>query len=177
MSDDTQTDTTKPAGDPAPNADLAAKIADLESKLTEHATRVSTLAAERDALSTERDALAERAKLVESLTAERDKALGDFTKLVNTNREAALMSKLYTALPHAPKTDVLRTVKALAAEGKVVMATETPDKTASDVLEMLKSEQSALLRTPVGASGATNPQVQASPQVDPLVAAFGPRRR
>lgn len=87
------------------------------------------------------------------------------------------MSKLYASLPHAPKTDVLRTVKALAAEGKVVLATETPDKTASDVLEMLKTEQSALLRTPVGAAGATNPSVQASAQVDPMLALFGPRVR
>lgn len=176
MSIDTQTPDPS-AVTPAPNADLTAKIADLEAKLTEQATRVTTLSAEREALATERDALAERAKLIDALTGERDKALGEVTKLVNTNRETALMSKLYTALPHAPKTDVLRTVKALAAEGKVVMATETPDKTAQEVLEMLKSEQSALLRTPVGASGSTNPSVQVSPQVDPMVALFGPRRK
>ena len=87
------------------------------------------------------------------------------------------MSRMYAALPHAPKTDVARTMKALAAEGKVALATENPDKAAADVLEMLKAEQSSLLKTPVGAAGATNPSVQVSAQVDPMAAMFGPVRR
>ena len=157
-----------PAADPA--AEFTTKIADLETKLAEQVTRTSELAAERDAL-------AERTKLIDSLTGERDKALAEVTKLTNTSRENALLDKLYAALPHAPRTDVLRTVRALAAEGKLTMATETPDRTANEVLAMLKAESSALLRTPVGASGATNPTPIVSPQVDPLLAVFGPRRK
>jgi archaellum biogenesis ATPase FlaH len=157
-----------PAADPA--AEFTTKIADLEAKLAEQVTRASELAAERDAL-------AERTKLIDSLTGERDKALAEVTKLTNTSRENALLDKLYAALPHAPRTDVLRTVRALAAEGKVTMATETPDRTANEVLGMLRTEQSALLRTPVGASGSTNPTPIVSPQVDPLLAVFGPRRK
>lgn len=157
-----------PTADPA--AEFTAKIADLETKLADHVTRVSELAAERDAL-------AEKAKLIETLTGERDKAVAEVTKLTNNHRENSLLDKLYAALPHAPRTDVLRTVRALAAEGKVNMTTETPDRTANEVLGMLKAEQSALLRTPVGAGGSTNPSTIVPPQVDPLLAVFGPRRK
>lgn len=177
MSDDTQTPDPSAIKPPVTDEAAATRIATLESQLSEQATKFSEQVTLASALTAERDALAERAKLVDSLTAERDKAIGEFKKLTDSTRESALMGKLYAALPHAPKTDVARTLKALAAEGKVVLATETPDKTAADVLEMLKNESSALLRTPVGATGATNPSVQASAQVDPLVAAFGPRRR
>lgn len=162
---------------PTVSDEAATKIAELEARLTETATKYTEQVTLASALTAERDALAERAKLVDSLTAERDKAIGDFKKLTDSTREGALMSRLYAALPHAPKTDVARTLKALAAEGKVVLATETPDKTAADVLEMLKAEQSALLRTPVGATGATNPSVQPSAQVDKMAAMFGPVRR
>lgn len=175
MSDDTQTPDPSAIKPPVTD-ESATRIATLESLLSEQAAKFSEQVTLASALTAERDALAERAKLVESLTAERDKALGEFKKLTDSTREGALMSKLYAALPHAPKTDVARTLKALAAEGKVVLATETPDKTAAAVLEMLKAEQSVLLRTPVGTTGATNPNVQASAQVDPMLALFGPRR-
>lgn len=176
MRDDTQT--PDPSAIKPPVTDEAAtRIATLESLLSEQATKFSEQVTLASALTAERDALAVRAALVDSLSAERDKALLEFKQLTDATREDALMSRLYAALPHAPRTDVARTLKALAAEGKVVLASETPDRTAAGVLEMLKSEQSALLRTPVGASGSTNPVVQATAQVDPMLALFGPRRK
>jgi flagellar motility protein MotE (MotC chaperone) len=157
----TQPDAAAPAGaaqtTPDPTAEFRARVADLEAKLAERTTLVSTLTGERDAL-------AEKTKLIESLTTERDKAVGEVTRLINQSRETALLDKLYSSLPHAPRTDVARTVKAMAAEGKVNLHTDTPDRTAADVLGMLKTEQSALLRTPVGANGATNPPVRVAPK-------------
>jgi len=140
-----------------PTAEFKTKLAELEAKLAERDTLVSTLTGERDAF-------ADKAKLIESLTGERDKALSEVTRLTNAARETALLDKLYSAMPHAPRTDVLRTVKAMAADGKVSLTSETPDRVAAAVIDMLKAEQSALLRAPVGANGATNPPVRVAPK-------------
>ncbi len=173
MSDQTTTPSTTPetaAPVADPTAEFKARIADLETKLAERDTLVSTLTGERDTF-------AEKAKLIESLTGERDQARGEVKRLVDENRTTALFDALRNALPHAPRNDIVRTVKALAADGKVPLSPESPDKAAATVLELLKSESSSLLRTPVGASGATNPTITTSPQVDPLLAVFGPRRK
>jgi len=140
-----------------PTAEFKTKLAELEAKLAERDTLVSTLTGERDAF-------ADKAKLIESLTTERDKAVSEVTRLTNAARETALLDKLYSAMPHAPRTDVLRTVKAMAADGKVSLTSETPDRVAAAVIDMLKAEQSALLRAPVGANGATNPPVRVAPK-------------
>lgn len=173
MSDATATETQTPAQPAAtldPAAEFKAKIADLEAKLAERDSLVSTLTGERDSF-------AEKAKLVESITGERDQARGEVKRLVDENRTTALLDMLRNVIPHAPRPDIVRTVKALAADGKVPLSPESPDKAAAAVLELLKSENSALLRTPVGASGSTNPTITTSPQVDPLLAVFGPRRK
>lgn len=173
MSDQTTTPSTTPetaAVTPDPTAEFKARVAELEAKLAERDTLVSTLTGERDVL-------ADKAKAIESLTTERDKAVSEVTRLINQSRETALLDKLYSSLPHAPRSDVLRTVRAMAAEGKVNLHSETPDRTAADVLATLKSENSALVRSPVGANGGTNPTVSVSPHVDPLLAVFGPRRK
>jgi hypothetical protein len=172
MSDQTLTPTTQPDATTStvdPTAEFKAKVAELEGKLNEHATLVSTLTSERDAF-------AEKAKLIDSLTIEKTKAEAEVTRLTNEARTTALLDKLFTALPHAPRTDVVRTIKAMAAEGKVNLTSDAPDRAAADVLATLKNENSALLRSPVGANGGTNPTVSVSPQVDPLLAVFGQRR-
>lgn len=160
MSDQTTTPSTTPetaAVTPDPTAEFKTKLAELEAKLAERDTLVSTLTGERDAF-------ADKAKLIESLTTERDKAVSEVTRLINQSRETALLDKLYSSLPHAPRTDVARTVKAMAAEGKLNIHSDQPLRVASDVLDMLKAEQSALLRAPVGANGATNPPVRVAPK-------------
>jgi hypothetical protein len=156
------------AADPA--ADFKARVADLEVKLAEHAARVAELA-------TERDALSERAKAADTLTGERDRLAGEVKKLTDQSRETALLDKLFGALPHAPRGDVKRMLRGLADEGKANRYSDNADKTAAEILDILKADGSALLRAPVGAGGGTNPTLTVSPQVDPLLAAFGPRRR
>lgn len=169
MSDQTSTTPTTPeTAAPVvadPTAEFKTKVADLEAKLAERDTLVSTLTSERDTF-------AEKAKAIESLTGERDKAVNEVVRLTNEARTTALLDKLFTALPHAPRSDVLRTVKAMAAEGKVNLHSETPDRTAADVLATLKSENSALMRAPVGANGGTNPSVSVSPRKYNGAAAF-----
>lgn len=182
-------DATPPTSDPSVDAatrvaaltpptvaDPTARIAALELQLSEQAGKFAEQVALTSSLTTERDALAARAALVESLTTERDTAVVAFQKLTDKTREVALLDKLYAALPHAPRTDVQRTVRALAAEGKATLAPESPDAAAEAILGALKAEQSALLRAPVGASGGTNPPNQTTAQIDPLMALFGPRR-
>lgn len=139
--------------------DIAAKLADLEGKLS--------------AVLKERDTLAERAKLADALQTkhdklaadlaaiqgERDKLTGEVTSLTNEKRENAILDKLSAALPHASRSEVRRMFLGLAAEGKAERYSDDAEKTAGSILAILKSEGSALLRAPVGASGGTNPAI------------------
>lgn len=177
---DTATETPTPAAPavttPTPDTTAAAGAGEL-AKLT---AQLASLAAERDQL-------AERAKLADTLAAEReklsgelaaiqadrDKALAQVDTMTKAQREASLTDKLRAAMPHAAPTDVKRLVASLAPEQR---HSDNAEKTAAEILGTLKAENSALLRAPVGASGGTNP-IQTSPQVDTLAAFYGPRRR
>lgn len=132
------------AADPA--AEYRAKVADLEVKLAEQAARAAELA-------TERDALSERAKLADTLTVE-------VKKLTDQTRETALLDKLYGALPHAPRGDVKRLVAGMAPDKRY---SDNAEKTAAEIVDILKADASALLRAPVGTGGGTNPNIQVSP--------------
>ena len=172
--------TTAPDSTPTTPAAAAAPVA-AASPVVDHAARVADLEAKLAALAGERDtlaaAVAEKAKFAETAAGERDKALGEVQRLTAAAREAAVLDALFTALPHAPRTDVRRAMRALAGEGKLKLDTDTPDRAAADVLSILRAEGSALTRTPVGATGGTNPVVNVPPAIDPLLAVFGPRRK
>lgn len=179
MADVVQETTQNSGGaDNAPTGgnDVAAKLADMESKFA--------------AVLKERDTLAERAKLADTLQtkhdklaadlaalqAERDKLTGEVTTLSNEKRETAILDKLVTSLPHASRNDIRRAFLGMAADGKIERYGQDADKVASTVIEALKTENSALLRPPVGASGGTNPAPVQSAQKDPLRVLFGARR-
>ena len=127
-----------------------------------------------DSLKTQADKLAAD---LGALQGERDKLAGEVKTLTNEKREGAILDKLTAALPHAARTEVRRTFLGLAVDGKVDRYADDAEKTASAILDILKAENSALLRAPVGASGGTNPVVATKPQIDPLAALFLGRRR
>lgn len=174
--DTTQTQETQGASNTAPAADVAAKLADLEGKLT--------------AVLKERDTLAERAKLADTLqtkhdklaadlaalTGERDKLQTEVTGLTNEKREAAILDKLTASLPHASRSEVRRTFLGMAAEGKVERYADDAQKTAATIIDILKADNSALLRAPVGAGGSTNPTPQSPKKYNAAAAFFSGQR-
>lgn len=145
------TDPTDPTIVIADGTDVAAAAA---ARVTDLEARLAALATERDTLAA---GLAEKAQLAEAAVAERDKALGDVQRMTSAAREAAVLDALYVALPHAPRTDVRRVLRAMVVDGKLSTDTDTPDRAAADVISVLQGESSALLRAPVGANGGTSP--------------------
>ncbi|WP_434417790.1 hypothetical protein [Nannocystis pusilla] len=173
MTDVVQTENQGGASAP----DMSGKVADLEARLAAvlkerdtHAERANLAAT----LQTKHDKLAAD---FAALTGERDKLTTQVTTLTNEKREGAILDKLSTALPHASRTEVRRMFLGLAVDGKVERYAEDADKTSAAVLEILKTENSALLRAPVGATGGTNPSTVQSPSRDPLASLFLGRRR
>lgn len=168
------TDTTTPDSSTTLAADVIVDPADITARVADLESRLVALAGERDNLAA---AVAEKVKLAEAAVGERDRALGDVQRLTAATREAAVLDALFVSLPHAPRSDVRRVVRAMVADGKLKTDTETPDRAAADVLSVLRTEGSALMRAPVGATGSTNPVVHVSPAINPLLAVFGPRRK
>ena len=146
------TDTTTP--DPIVIADGTGAAAAAAARVTDLEARLAALATERDTLAA---GLAEKAQLADAAVAERDKALGDVQRMTAAARETAVLDALYAQIPHAPRTDVRRVVRAMVVEGKLTTDTNTPDRAAADVISILRDESSALLRAPVGANGGTSP--------------------
>ncbi len=147
--------------------DSTARLADLESQLQAKASEFEAAMA----------ASADLAKKLEALVTERDAATAAVTRLEAAAREAAILDAVLASVPHAPKGDVRRALRGMAAEGKMkVVDTDPPDRVAAEAISVLRAEGSALLRVPVGAGGGTNPVTQVAPP-NPLLAVFGPRRK
>lgn len=155
MSDPTVTpDTTTPVPATPVVVDHTERLADLESALQQKASEFEAAMA----------ASADLAKKLEALVTERDAATAAVTRLEAAAREAAILDAVLASVPHAPKGDVRRALRGMATEGKLKVGnSDPPDRVAAEVLSVLRSEGSALLRVPVGAGGGTNPSPRATP--------------
>ena len=162
MSDQTQTSETQ-TNDPANElASIKAERDALAGQVKDLTTQRDTFASqvkEFDTVRAQLDAVKDYAEI----KAEKDKLAGQVDKYVKREREAAVVSKLRTNLPHVEEFAISGALAKLHEEGVIDRHAEKSDEVASKALELIKARMPGLAKAPVIGGGGEHGKQPVTP--------------